>query len=500
VPDDDLARRDDADSFAALYRRHLPAVFRYVSGRTAARDEVEDLTSEVFRRAWIGRRSYRGHGSFRAWIFAIVHRTLADQRRRDHSSAAWTPQAAELIRDGNALPEDHVIDDERTKHVQRLLRELGPQQQEVLRLRFAAELTYAEIARVLGKREDAVKKIAHWKRYEGEPPMSELNDLELDKRLADLERDMGPALPTLFAGSATPPEPRGELPLQLAVGSSPRPRGLLWIVGGRAWTALAAMLVVGLGLSAMLLASRPQPMSADTLNQLEIEAGGTSASGGTSGQIMATTPGGACVPAGAASDKTGVVLAIQTVPQVEPATSGPSTMADPNALSNQLAAALGVSGDQVRAAMLATMHADMPTPPDPMAGIAQQLGVSVDQVCSAFGAGQGPIGFYVRQAPPPAGDPTPAVPSGANVINLNTVTADQLTPQAQKLGVSPQQLFAAIKASLPSTPPPPPNPDQIIQSFAQNLGMPVDKVRAAITQVEGNKGFYFVVPVPGLGH
>jgi RNA polymerase sigma-70 factor (ECF subfamily) len=161
VPDDDLARRDDADSFAVLYRRHLPAVFRYVSGRAAARDEAEDLTSEVFRRAWIGRRSYRGHGSFRAWIFAIVHRTLADQRRRDHTPAALAPEAAELIPDGNALPEDHVLDDERTKQVQRLLRELSPQQQEVLRLRFAADLTYAEIARVIGKREEAVKKIAY---------------------------------------------------------------------------------------------------------------------------------------------------------------------------------------------------------------------------------------------------------------------------------------------------------------------------------------------------
>jgi RNA polymerase sigma-70 factor (ECF subfamily) len=170
VPDDDLARRGDADSFAVLYQRHLPAVFRYVSGRTAARHEAEDLTSEVFRRAWTGRRTYRGHGSFRAWIFAIVHRTLADHRRRDRStssssfsssSSGLEQEAAECIPDSGALPEEHVIDDERARQVQQLLRELSPQQQEVLRLRFAAELTYAEIASVLGKREDAVKKIAY---------------------------------------------------------------------------------------------------------------------------------------------------------------------------------------------------------------------------------------------------------------------------------------------------------------------------------------------------
>jgi transcription initiation factor TFIIIB Brf1 subunit/transcription initiation factor TFIIB len=43
----------------------------------------------------------------------------------------------------------------------------------------------------------------------------------------------------------------------------------------------------------------------------------------------------------------------------------------------------------------------------------------------------------------------------------------------------------------------PPNPDELINRFAQNLGVSPDKVRAAITQVEGPNRLYFVVP--GLG-
>jgi RNA polymerase sigma-70 factor, ECF subfamily len=159
--DEDLARRGDADSFAVLYQRHLPAVYRYVSGRLATREEAEDLTSDVFRQVWTGRRGYRGAGSFRAWIFSIVRRTLADHYRRHDRATELQPGQANDIPDGEASPEDHVLQDERERHVRRLLDGLGPQQQEILRLRFAAELSYTEIAAVIGKREDAVKKIAY---------------------------------------------------------------------------------------------------------------------------------------------------------------------------------------------------------------------------------------------------------------------------------------------------------------------------------------------------
>ena len=43
---------------------------------------VEDVTSEAFRRAWGSRSSYVASGTFRAWLFRIARRTLADHYRR----------------------------------------------------------------------------------------------------------------------------------------------------------------------------------------------------------------------------------------------------------------------------------------------------------------------------------------------------------------------------------------------------------------------------------
>jgi len=160
--DELLASSGDAESFAELYERYLPAIYRYVGARVRAREEAEDLTSEAFRQVWTGRYSYGGLGPFRAWLFTIVRRTVADHyRQRRSMTQLVAPAVAEDARDEAPTPEDQVVQGERELHARRLLNGLGEEQQEILRLRFAAELTYAEIAVVIGKREDAVKKIAY---------------------------------------------------------------------------------------------------------------------------------------------------------------------------------------------------------------------------------------------------------------------------------------------------------------------------------------------------
>jgi RNA polymerase sigma-70 factor (ECF subfamily) len=162
VTDAHLAQCGHADDFATLYERHLPAVYRYVASRVGTREEAEDLTSDAFRQAWTNRHKYRGRGSFRAWLFTIVRRGLADHyRTRRPAAARLEAGLADDVIDERPSPEDHVVQDEREVFARQLLARLSPEQQEVLSLRFAAELSYAEIAVVIGKREEAIKKIAY---------------------------------------------------------------------------------------------------------------------------------------------------------------------------------------------------------------------------------------------------------------------------------------------------------------------------------------------------
>jgi len=332
--------------------------------------------------------------------------------------------------------------------------------------------------------------------------MSKTSDLELEERLAGLEEDLGPTLRKVWGDARMRSEFAAGLGRQLASHDSVGPRPRLTVLRGRVWSAAAAVLVGGVVLGFALFANRPQPVSAaDVVGQLQNEAFGMSV-GGTAGCL-----GGKPQVTG------GAVVAVSSAGTGAPA-AGPVAVGNPNDLSERLAQALGVSGDKVRQAMLATVQAELPgtPPPDPMASIATQLGMPRDQVCAAFFDQASSQSVVVTRSVTGSGEVKSsgsgpvvkiAVPGETGAIDLTTVAAEQLSGPAQRLGISPDRLLAAVRAAIPAleaAPTPPlPNPDAIISRFAQNLGMSESKVRAAITQVEGNQGFYFAVPLPGLG-
>ncbi len=153
-----LAASADVARFRELYRGYLPTVYRYAYARTGVRQDAEDVTALVFERAWISFARYRDTGAERAWLFTIARRTLADHYRRRAPIAA---PLSDTLRDATPGPEAIALQTAEIRRMQRLVGALGPAQREVIALRFFAELPYAEIARVLGKRESAVKMLAY---------------------------------------------------------------------------------------------------------------------------------------------------------------------------------------------------------------------------------------------------------------------------------------------------------------------------------------------------
>ncbi len=233
------------------------------------------------------------------------------------------------------------------------------------------------------------------------------------------------------------------------------------------------------------------------LDQLQTEAARSAPLGGVGGCAAAT--GTATTGA-----TTGGMLVIGT----DGGKAGSISFSSASELSDKLAAALGVSGDQVRQAMLETMQSLMPAtapPPDPMAAIAQQLGVPETRVCQAFFGSASAQSVVIARSSSNANaafaSQNPVGPDGHPALNLSTASTDQLAGIAATLGVSPERLQAAIKAALVQAAPPnvpaPPSQQQIVSAFARNLGLDEGRVSAALNQVEGNSGFYFVVTLPG---
>lgn len=100
LPNDDALvenARHDPDAFAALYRRYLTPVYRYLLIRLGNPQEAEDITSRVFTEALEGliNQRYRENGKFAAWLFTIARRRLIDLYRQ--RPAVSLEEAALLI-------------------------------------------------------------------------------------------------------------------------------------------------------------------------------------------------------------------------------------------------------------------------------------------------------------------------------------------------------------------------------------------------------------------
>lgn len=149
--------RTDAEAFAELYRRHVTGVYRYHMAHTGNVKDAEDLTSQTFMAALEGIRSYRGTGSFAAWIMGIASRKRALFFRGSRPEVSLE---AALRIPTPSLPTDKAAARRlQMDQVHHALKHISPERAEALILCFFSGLNAAEAGRVLGKSEAALKML-----------------------------------------------------------------------------------------------------------------------------------------------------------------------------------------------------------------------------------------------------------------------------------------------------------------------------------------------------
>jgi RNA polymerase sigma-70 factor (ECF subfamily) len=130
-------------------------VYRYLSTRLANPADAEDVTAEVFIRAMKALPSYKARGvPFIAWLFRIAHNEAVNYVKKR------TRRGEMPLMDMVTAPDDPAEVALRRvgfSEVARAMGDLTDFQQQVLRLRFAAELSIAETAKLMNRSEEAVK-------------------------------------------------------------------------------------------------------------------------------------------------------------------------------------------------------------------------------------------------------------------------------------------------------------------------------------------------------
>ena len=151
----DAAAREASDRLATIYRELAPAVLGYLRGSGAA--EPEDLLGDVFVAVIRGLPDCADDpAALRRWVFTVAHHRLIDERRK------YTTRSRDVALDSQPEPSvdgcyDEVLSRLSASPAVRALATLTTDQRAVVLLRDVADLSVADTAHVLGKKQGAVK-------------------------------------------------------------------------------------------------------------------------------------------------------------------------------------------------------------------------------------------------------------------------------------------------------------------------------------------------------
>ncbi|HEY2312044.1 MAG TPA: RNA polymerase sigma factor [Streptosporangiaceae bacterium] len=155
------AQGGDEEAFACLFRAVQPVLLGYL--RVIAADAAEDVAGETWLHVVAGLRGFRGgEDAFRAWLFTIARHRAIDvgrARSRRRTVPLELRESAERITAPDAS--DLALEAISTQAVLALLAGLPRDQAEIILLRVVAGLGIADVARMVGKSQGAVRVAAH---------------------------------------------------------------------------------------------------------------------------------------------------------------------------------------------------------------------------------------------------------------------------------------------------------------------------------------------------
>ena len=160
------AQAGESAAFGLLYDRYVDTVFRFVYFRVGNRQLAEDLTSDTFLRALkrIGSFTWQGR-DLGAWLVTIARNLVADHfksgRYRLEVTTGDVLDADREDRGPEGSPESAVVDHITNVALLTAVKQLNPEQQECIVLRFLQGFSVAETAQTMGKNEGAIKALQY---------------------------------------------------------------------------------------------------------------------------------------------------------------------------------------------------------------------------------------------------------------------------------------------------------------------------------------------------
>jgi RNA polymerase sigma-70 factor, ECF subfamily len=153
----------DPEAFGQLYQRYVKRIYNYSYQFTRNREDAEDLTSRTFYQALRGISAYSDRGlPFQAWLFRIAHNLVVNwYRDQSRHPVIGLDHMEDEMRAEDGNPQADLAQLEERKKLLQLISGLPEDRKTLLILKFVEKMPNAEIAKVLGRSEGAIKVLYH---------------------------------------------------------------------------------------------------------------------------------------------------------------------------------------------------------------------------------------------------------------------------------------------------------------------------------------------------
>lgn len=152
----DKAKLGDQVAFTYLLDHYWNEVYGFMLKRTENETDAEDISIETFSKAFDKIGTYNSEFQFNTWLIAIAKNVHIDLLRKKKSShfieiTDEEDQQAYNVADSSPSAEDDLISEQNLSRLLQFIKELKPNYQEVIQMRYFQELTYQEIADKIGE-------------------------------------------------------------------------------------------------------------------------------------------------------------------------------------------------------------------------------------------------------------------------------------------------------------------------------------------------------------
>jgi len=158
------AKQGDASSFGDLYDHYVQPIYRFILLKVSSGEEAQDLTHDVFMKAWRTLPNFQERGfPFSSWLYKIARNRVIDHYRTKKPNTSledFLQVESEEFLEGARFETEFDIKIAVTE-VKKAMKSLTEEQQDVILMKYVEELEIYEIAKILDKKEGAVRVIQH---------------------------------------------------------------------------------------------------------------------------------------------------------------------------------------------------------------------------------------------------------------------------------------------------------------------------------------------------